>query len=264
MSEAYRLTVARLTGWQLECPDIATWLADWAFRMREYPEVQSIDFFNISNPRIAMCRNACVKHAKEVNSTHILWIDPDMVLDRYLKRDREGKITGRAKPFWDEAWKFIQAHPYSVAAAPYSGRPPHRPIHVFVKNEADQLVRVSHEEASKLTGWTQVAGVGTGAMLMDIRLFDRLEQPYFKDTFTDRSETKLHHSQDVHFCSKCEPAKIPIYVNWDCACGHWQNSVVEMPGWEASDGPEPPMPPCAADPSVPLLRMHGRGDTSWS
>lgn len=264
MAEAYRLSVVRLTGHQLESPDVGTWLADWGFRMRSYPEVQAVDFFNISNPRIAMCRNAAVEHAKGFGSTHILWLDPDMGLDRYVQRNAQDEVISRAKPFWHEAWEFIKRHPFSVAAAPYAGRHPHRPIHVFVKNDNNQLIRVRHEDAPNLSGWSQVAGVGTGAMLMDIRIFDRLEFPYFKDTFIDRKETKLRHSQDVHFCATCEQAQIPVYVNWDCPCGHWQLSVVEMPGWDASDAPEQPLPPCAADPSVPLLRIRGQGDTSWS
>lgn len=264
MSQPYRLTVARLTGFQTECPDIGTWMGDWGIRLRVHPDVDSVDSFNVSNVRIGMCRNKCVEHARQVGSTHILWIDPDMAIDRYVQRDHEDRVFGRAKPWWDTAWDFVKKHPFAVAAAPYAGKLPERPIHVFVKNEADQLVRVRHEDVKMLTGWTQVAAIGSGLMLTDIRIFDRLEQPYFKDTFTDRTETQLHHSQDIFFSARCELAQIPIYINWDCPCGHWQPTVVEMPGWEKSDGPEPPLPPCAADASIPLLRIQGGGDKVWS
>jgi hypothetical protein len=265
----YKITIARPTGYKLECPEIGTFLMDFTARVRDFPDVGLIDTFNVQNPRIAMCRNACVAHARDVGSTHILWLDPDMVIDRYVQRTADGRsVPGRAKPFFPVAWDFIKRHAQAygpcVVAAPYASCYPHRAIHVFAASTTgNSLARITHAEAAKLSGWTQVRAVGTGCMLMDVKVFDRLQEPYFDDLFKTVAHADLHHSQDVRFCLKCAGAKVPIYVNWDCPAGHYQNTIVEMPGWDSGKPPESIIP-TAADPSVPLLVIQGEGDTSWN
>jgi len=261
----YRICVILPTGFSYTCPDLSTWVFRWAYHLHLDQDIAGLDWFQVKNCRIDLMRNMGVAHARATKATHILWIDPDMVLDKYLGKTASGEpvANSRFKPFWQTAWKFIKEHPMSIAAAPYCGCYPLRPWHVFTKNESDRLVRVDHETARNLRGWTAVEAVGTGAMLMDARIFDRLEQPYFRDSYQDETHTKLRLTQDVDFCLRCRGKGVGIYVNWDTPAGHWQNSVVDPPYLEEIEHYEAPVP-LANDPSVPVLTMEGGGDKAWT
>ena len=203
-----------------------------------------------------MCRNICVQHARSVEATHILFLDPDMVPDAYIQDDPQ------AKPFWHVAWPFMKANPGCVLAAPYCGRRPHEPVHCFARNKENNLVRITRDQAALLEGWYAVDAVGTGMMLIDMAVFDRFEHPIFRDVFQDKTCTKLRQSQDVDFCLRCHAAKVPVYVNFSCWADHWQNSPVRRPGWKAETPPDEPVS-LAVNPSVPVLQVVGQGDKSW-
>jgi hypothetical protein len=249
-----RLCIVRPTGYNLEAADMGTWLFHFGYTLaRHTPELQEIFQFNISNHRVPMCRNACVTYALRRNCTHMLWLDPDMAVDRYVKWGPGGTPIDGTKAFWLEAWPFIKQHPGSITAAPYCGGAPGQPVHVFVKTQDGKLVRVSHGTAQAQQGWTSVEAVGAGVMLMDTSIFRRLKPDYFSDTFTNQYRDELRHSSDVQFSLRCRAAGIPIYVCWDTWAGHWQNRCVEKPGFDPQ--PPPPAPePLSPDPSIPVLQ----------
>lgn len=249
-----RLCIVRPTGYNLEAADMGTWLFHFGFTLgRHTPELQEIFNFNINNHRVPMCRNKCATWALQHKATHILWCDPDMAIDRYVKWGPNGIPIDGTRAFWLEAWPFIKAHPGSIVSAPYRGGAPGEPVHVFVRNRQGHLVRVSHETAQAQRGWTSVEAIGAGLMLMDSSIFQRLEPPFFKDTFTNQYEDELRHSSDVQFSLRCRAAGIPIYVCWDTWAGHWQNRCVEKAGFR----PQPPPPVVellSPDPSIPVLQ----------
>jgi hypothetical protein len=230
----------------MESSDTGTWLLQFGFRLGQF--VNEMHCYSVSNPRILMNRNICVKGAQEVHATHLLFIDPDMVPDYYYGKEP------RAKRFFDEAWPFILKHPGSICAAPYCGPSPAKPVHVFVRGAAsDQLLRVPRGMAAKLEGWSSVEAVGTGLMLIDMAIFDRLEHPYFDDEYQDITKSDIRRTQDVWFCLRAREKKIPIYVHWDCWARHYQPNMVDKPGWTEHEGPEVIVPtPLSADPSIPV------------
>ena len=271
-----KLCIARPTGFSMECPDIGTWLFNFGFQLRRYTEIteaittdqliSDAQTFQVANPRIGMMRNMAVENCRKHGITHMLFIDPDMAIDRYVRLGPQGP-TNRFLPFFHTAWPFMSAHGKNhgpaIMAAPYCGRQPDEPVHVFVPNQENRVVRLSREKAQSLEGWHSVAAVGTGCMLIDMRVFDHVDPPYFSDLFKTIYHDDLNRSQDVNFCLKCAAAKIPIYVNFSCPAGHWQYSIVEWPGTQAA----PPVEQdtfTSPDPRVPQLREQGAGDRSWS
>jgi len=266
----YKICVARPHGTKLNCPEIGSWLGRWTAHLAMQRAPIGLEMLEVSNPRIAMMRNSLIETAIKKECSHVLMFDPDMAIDRYCNPPNRDP---NAKPFWDVAWPFVLNHTTlldqnqkplgpCVAAAPYCGAPPHYPVHVFVGNQKNNLVRVDHKTAAQQRGWTQIRAVGTGLMLIDMAVFDKLDRPFFRDTFTDHTAQSLLHSQDVNFCLRCETAGVPIYVNWDCWCGHWQMAVAEKPGWMPPKT-EPDEIPVAAHPEVPKLQIWGQGDKSW-
>lgn len=267
----YRICVARPSGYKTESPDVGTYLVQWLNDLKNRPGAEDLDLFTVSNARIRMMRNMCVQHAQEKGADFLLFIDPDMGIDKYVQRDAQGRPVGDAIPFFPAAWDLVLRHRQQrqrpgIYAAPYCATPPHEPVHVFVKNTQDNLVRLERERAAMLRGWHQVAACGTGLMLIDMGVFPllhRQDAPYFKDQYTDNTETKLRYSQDVDFCLRCGAAGIPIYVNFSCWCTHWQLAEVHRPGWKPGPDVEQPME-VGQDPDIPVVRIQGQGCRSWT
>lgn len=247
------------SGYKQMYTETAIWLAqctaELAARAKHISDEFGLELCSTQSPRIALMRNLLVEMARERGATHLLMVDPDMLPDRFL-REKNGKPLNRYRPFVWEAIKFAATHPQSVLAAPYHGQQPSGSVcHVFARNEAGELRRLPKPEAERLRGWQRVDAVGTGLMLLDMKLFDVLEPPYFFDEYKDAKQTTLLHSQDVAFCLKCGKAGVPTYVNFDCWAGHYQEKIV-VPEFE-----EPQLP--KIDPRVPVVTVKGNGDLGW-
>lgn len=258
----YRLLIAQPVGYKTQCAELGTWLSQLTFHLGARSKDFDIRYLCVFNPRIGMCRNRCVTHARKVGATHILFVDPDMSPDWYFHQDR----NSGARPFWAEAFPFVTKHAqngqYVVAAAPYCGPPPHEPVHVFVSNKkSGKPVRLRRESAAVLKGWWQVRSVGTGLMLMDARVFDHLPPPYFTDIYTDVYEQDLQITQDIRFCMSCEEAGIPVCVNFDCWARHWQLSPVEKPSIILPGANDPPQE--SSIPTVSILQEDSHSDPAW-
>ena len=232
--------LARPAGYGMECADLGSWLFLLGHHIaKAYPEVDPCIYQRRDN-RIAMMRNNCVKASLEAEAGYMLMIDPDARMDAYVKRGDAKNYVGRFRPFFDEAWSFMQAHridhPPCVLAAPACGPPPENAVQVFKQDERGRLVKLTRDEAAEQTGWTRVGAVGTHAMLIDMRVFDRMDHPYFDDIFTDNTHTELKRGQDVYFCRNCMELDIPVLVNFDCWTDHWQNVPIPMPGADGHMG----------------------------
>lgn len=233
-----KLHVTIPTGWNLMSPHTALWFGKLMFEIgRTAPDLEPC-MYNVNNSRILMCRNMAVEDARRSGASHLLFIDPDMCPDYYVRWDQDGHLIGDAKPFFREAWAFAQKNPGGVYAAPYCGLPPNEDVHVFAPNEKDEMERLGRDQAKDLHGWLQVEAIGTGLMLIDMAVFDKLDQetndgnrqPHFMDVYADPSCTRLRWSQDIHFCKRCNRNNIPIYVDFDCWCRHQQFKWVGRPG----------------------------------
>jgi len=209
--------------YQLEAPEVGEYLASvylWAHQHKV-----EIAKSGVRKGRIHQIRNAAVEQAQQLGFDRILFIDPDMVVDRYLAAGQE--------PFLPTAMRHLDGHPGSVAAAPYCGPWPERTIRVFgIDPENGKLFHCSHGFSQWREGWHQVAAVGTGLMLIDVCLFSDLEPPYFEDQYRTRNQIAMKHSQDVTFCKRVRDAGHEIWVNFSSWCGHYQNSIVDPPGLE--------------------------------
>jgi hypothetical protein len=80
------------------------------------------------------------------------------------------------------------------------------------------------------TGVVEVEAVGTGAILIHRRVFDKLEKPYFR-VGQLRSE---YMQEDVEFCKRVREAGFTIGVDTSCPVGHLTTMAV-WPGRDAAD-----------------------------
>lgn len=251
---SYGIFVGRPVGFALECPDIGSDMGllgfDIGFHNGQIHAIRKlipqadeytanglrnllaqlgaplkIDFCHRARDRIPAARNSLVEEARNRCMTHLLMLDPDVAVNAYLGRQPW------AKPWFPAFWQFALENPGCVLAAPYCGRGNEDPpVQVWRGGTSEATrQRVSWNDAEQRTGWERVSAVGTGLMLIDMAVFDRIQPPYFMDHYFDGTYSRLDYTPDIWFCERCADAGVPVWVNWDCWVGHWQNQLVPCP-----------------------------------
>jgi hypothetical protein len=167
--------------------------------MREAPVV------GLSTPK---ARNALVMAAREYKATHIWFVDADMVvppnaLSSLLSRDVD--IVGG------------YYHNTRNGTAPCS----------FMYDESGKLQNFIPKSA----GLIEVAGTGTGCMLIRISVFDAMEKPYFNYDPDEHGELM---SEDVVFCRKAAKSGFKIYCDAEVRLGHIGKFVI----WPDDENPQ--------------------------
>jgi len=181
---------------------------------------------------ITMCRNFAIKAAHQAGVDCLVMYDSDMHPDNLLGLD------STAKPFWEVAFNFFcrwYDRGPCVLAAPYCGPPPHprrggsECPYIFTwearSNHPDErwasLRMFERSEVAQRTGIEEVAAIGTGLMMLDMRLFEELPPPWFDYEWKDPPyNTEKASTEDVYFTRNCSMQGIPVYVLWDCWAGH--------------------------------------------
>lgn len=235
----YHLYICRPVGFALEAPDIGTWLMLFGYELGAHNATcNKEDRISLSGKhscreRILAARNSGVYDARQGGATHLLFIDPDVCIDRYAGVGI--KPQDWVVPWWKTAWDFMLDNPGCVIGAPYCGMLDPPIVQVF-ERDGDTHRHFQYEEVKSRKGWEQVSAIGTGLLLVDMKVFDAIDQknpekefPYFDDLYEDALKRKIRVTPDVFFCDLCTDADVPVYVNWDFWIGHYQNQIVESP-----------------------------------
>lgn len=82
-------------------------------------------------------------------------------------------------------------------------------------------------------GLVEVDAVGTGCMLVDVSVFEKIPFPWFEYRYMELKNYKYERmSEDMVFCKKCKDSGIPVYADTDIFCGHINQSQI----WPTPDG----------------------------
>ncbi len=135
-------------------------------------------------------REQLVQMARDAGSTHILWLDSDMM----FPSDTAERLLKHSKP---------------IVAANYVTRQyPHKTVaYRSMEGWSDYLVN-SAQQGSQLI---PVMAVGMGCMLVEVSLFDRLERPYFETTWVP--DLNDHLGEDFTFCTKARDLGHEILID---------------------------------------------------
>lgn len=136
-------------------------------------------------------RQGLVKLAQEFKSTHILFLDSDMVF-----------------PAKTAQWLLASKKPVIACNCPTKIIPATTTARRKSDYHAGQPI-TSHDKE----GIEQIWRVGTGVMLIEMSVFDKIEKPYFPLTYKPGVDDA--QGEDWGFCEKLENAGIPIFVDHD-------------------------------------------------
>jgi len=158
----------------------------------EYDGEKSLDVAVVKGSILPDVRHRCVMEAVKQDATHMLFLDSDMkfppdLLARLLNHDQP--IVGVNYPRKDGAGR-------TTAYA-----------------DTDDFVGPLRTEEGS-TGLVQVSHMGLGACLIDMRVFDALELPYFNFEPIEPHKVAFK-GEDVFFFHKCSAAGIEAYCDQD-------------------------------------------------
>lgn len=179
-------------------------------------------------------RNAACAQGKRDGFHFLLMIDDDMKPDLLLGSDDS------AKEFLPTALDFALAHDGPcLVGAPYCGQPPMQEVMVMKNREYApdhpegmglKLDKYTRDEAAVMTGFRRCAALGTGCLLIDLRVLDVLPPPWFSYEFADPPfNTQLASTEDIVFTRNCDWLGIPNYCAWDSWAGHQKTYLTGKP-----------------------------------
>jgi hypothetical protein len=166
----------------------------------------------ISNKGLPIDRARCdlVAQAKKLNATHIFFLDSDIMMP------------------WDGLIK-LWNHKLPIVAGIYGSK--HEAPGVWIeqaKSGEGRYAAVSAEHLGKCSLFTDPnIVVGMGCCLIDMQVFNRLEEPYFEWT---QGRVSGGVSEDFYFCEKARQAGIPIHVDATVRTIHGDYSGIDWTG----------------------------------
>jgi len=170
-----------------------------AIRVDEETEMRTV-----TGAPTPVARNKLVKMAQESRASHIFFIDSDNVLpagtlDQLLSYDLD--IVG--------AWYVRKLRPFTpVVLEEVDTKGDKRPYHPIWPERKLQ----------------KVDGLGCGAMLIKMEVFNKVERPYFDYRFTD--DPIFYTSEDIYFCQKAIEAGYDVWCDGTLMLGHITHGVL--------------------------------------
>ena len=187
---------------------------DWAikFRVLQPP----VPFNVISNRGLPIDRARCdlVNQAKMMKASHIFFLDSDVMMP-------------------PDGLQKLWSHHLPIAAGVYGSK--HETTDIWIeqaKSGNNRYAAVLPEALNQVLGTSGVFThpdlvTGCGCVLIDMKVLDRLEEPYFLWT-QGRESNGI--SEDFYFFEKCRKADIPIHIDVSVQCGHIDFSQLDWTG----------------------------------
>ena len=154
---------------------------------------------------IDLMRNILAQRFMDSDSTYSLWLDTDMVFPPDM-------IIKMIKQFEEDPT--IEA----ITGLYHHKTPPFMP-HVYYRYDTE-LKKFTVAGSFPLKKSFTVAGAGFGCIMINKKVFDRTEKPWFKMGISD--DYKMEYGEDLYFCKK---AKMKMICDPTLMCGHLSETV---------------------------------------
>lgn len=191
-------------------PHTGLTLFEWgvAFKILQLPVPYNV----ISNKGLPIDRARCdlVEQAKKLNASHIFFLDSDVMMP------------------WDGLIK-LWNHKLPVVCGIYGSK--HEAPGVWIeqaKSGEGRYAAVSAQHLEKFPLFTDPNLVtGNGCCLVDMKVFQRLKEPYFLWT---QGREPGGVSEDFNFFEKCREAGVPVHIDTTVRCIHSDFSGIDWTG----------------------------------
>ena len=163
--------------------------------IRQIPAEIEVDLKYFGGLRIDAVRLNMVSYAKRHDFTHLLMIDDDMA----LKPDTILRLLNRA----GEGCQVVSAL-YQFKVYPY---------HFFLMPKGSKEWLRAYKQQLY-----EVDAIGTGCILIDMAVFDRLAHPFF--LLRMDCQGQITKTEDCYFAENCRLNNVQIYVDATILCNH--------------------------------------------
>lgn len=164
------------------------------------PMKKELHIVNVGGSMLPEVRHRLVAEAMKWEATHMLFLDADMVF-----------------PAWAANQLLMRGVPIVGANYPRRSFPPIPTAYVGERGKGDKLYTEPGD-----TALVEVKHVGTGLLLIDMRVFDYLDQkaiergekhalPFFQFSVAPDGAGMI--GEDVYFCEKCKSNGLPVYCD---------------------------------------------------
>ena len=153
--------------------------------------IERVQLWNTKGSILSRSRHTLVRKAQELQCSHILFIDSDMVFPNW---------TLHALLSHDKAVVAANCAVKQLPSLPTARQQGDKPAGTLV-------------DSRETRGISRVWRVGTGVMLLKTSVFDSIQQPWFDITWNEANDD--YTGEDWSLCEKLEAAGIPVYVDHD-------------------------------------------------
>jgi len=186
-----------------------------------------VTFFNVTGTHVHKARNMIVNHLlhplHRQRHTHVLMIDADMA----VRPDIALRLAAAEMPIVGATAVRGQA-PRNPCAWIY-GRTPHGVIDPNDYKFKETWDAIDDARFNRYPATLEVDAIGTGVVLIDLRVFHRIPEPWF---FYDENNDAM--TSDVYFCLKAKRAGIPVVLDAGCEVGHLHLHAFDMAHFRAN------------------------------
>lgn len=162
-----------------------------------------VNFDYVANAYIDRGRNVLARSAIDSGSTHILFVDHDMIV-----------------PY--DALEKLMRHNLDVVGALYFCKmPPFNPV--YVKFDDKNLDGWTIDETFS-PGVSRVGAAGAGCLLVKTSALKAINDHFGQDDQWFRINMPM--GEDVWFGKRCEAAGIDVYLDSNIECGHVSDYIV--------------------------------------
>lgn len=237
LPEKLKVGLFRFTYDMNEMSTTVDWLIRASTWLHDHPRVELVASECINDTPVDMSRNRALKRAQELGLHFAVFLDSDMWPD-YEWVHNGGKDAPGVQEFLPNALEWALDHDGPcVIGAPYCCSPPEERVLVMkwvVKETgavagASQIKSFDREEVATKQGFEEVAALGTGLLLIDMRALERLPEPWFTYEFKDSQHTEKASTEDIVFTRDLHLLGVPQYCFWDAWAGHWKKKMVTKP-----------------------------------
>lgn len=214
-----RVAIARICYGAFHHAAVGDWLARTCHVIVSCGQFSGLESFWVNKHNVCVARNFAVEIAKDRHCDYLLMVDADSVPD----------VIPDAPPFWDTSIAHALAAGPCVVAAPIERGDGEVVVYQEIEDDDGLHLKFIHEEiAVTATGIQLVPAVSLALSLIDMRCFDGLPLPYFRFGYNDDTQSVVAWTEEV-FTANLTEKGIPVFVNWDCWCGHDKRQLRTKP-----------------------------------